>query len=383
MVNRAVNFLLQSGPVTGEERWEEDSGYSPSTLASIISAFICAASFAKTEQDNDKSAFLESYADFLRAHLEEWTVTTNGSLIPGISHYYVRLNPAKPGEVAEPGAVNTVELTLTSRRPGAPKSYPARNVVDGGCLQLVRYGILAADDPLIVETLRVIDATIKVETPLGPCWRRYNHDGYGQKPDGGPYEEWGEGRPWPLLTGERGHYELAAGHDYRPMIHAMEGFSNRTNLLPEQIWDGEEIPGTSLRCGGPSGSANPLLWAHSEYVRLLRSSHDGKVFDLISEVFARYGKTKPHSRFEFWLLKHPIRQAEKGHTLRVCAPEAFRLRWTADGWSTWQDSDSQPTGIGSEYFDIAAADFEEQVDFTFYWTGRQQWEGQNHTVRAR
>ncbi|MGC2657500.1 MAG: glycoside hydrolase family 15 protein, partial [Bryobacteraceae bacterium] len=382
MVNRAVNFLLQSGPVTGEERWEEDSGYSPSTLASIISAFICAASFAKTEQDKDKSAFLESYADFLRAHLEEWTVTTEGSLIPGASHYFVRLNPAKPGEVAAPGSVNTVELKLTSQRPGAPESYPARNVVDGGCLQLVRYGVLAADDPLIVATLPVIDATLKVETPFGPCWRRYNHDGYGQKPDGDPYDEWGEGRPWPLLTGERGHYELAAGHDYRPLIHAMEGFSNRTNLLPEQIWDGEDIPGTSLRCGGPSGSANPLLWAHSEYVRLLRSCHDGKVFDLIPEVFARYGKSKPHSRYEFWLPKHPIREAVKGNTLRVCAPEAFRLRWTADGWSSWHDSDSKPSGIGSEYFDIAPSEFEAQVEFTFYWTGRQQWEGHNHTVQA-
>src|SRR5690348_14767238 len=53
MVNRAVAFLLHSGPVTGEERWEEASGYSPSTLAVIISAFICAASFAhRTGQRN-------------------------------------------------------------------------------------------------------------------------------------------------------------------------------------------------------------------------------------------------------------------------------------------------------------------------------------------
>ena len=383
MVNRAVAFLLHSGPVTGEERWEEASGYSPSTLAAIISAFICAASFARAEQENDKAAFLESYADFLRAHLEEWTVTSDGSLVPGSSRYFVRLNPAKPGEVAGPGAVDTADLKITSQAPGCPESFPARNIVDAGFLQLVRYGILAADDPLVVESLRVIDAVLKVETPFGPCWHRYNHDGYGQKPDGGPYKHWGEGRPWPLLTGERGHYELAAGRDGRSLLHAMEQFSNGTCLLPEQIWDKADLPDTFLHCGGPTGSANPLLWAHSEYVRLLRSCHDGKVFDLIPEVVARYRDGKTRTKTEFWLAKHAIKQARKEHRLRICAPEPFRLRWTADSWKTWKDSDSEATGIGAEYFDIDPSDFESQVEFTFFWKDRQQWEGQNHLVETR
>jgi glucoamylase len=93
---------------------------------------------------------------------------------------------------------------------------------------LVRYGILSADDPLIFESLRVVDSVLKVEAPPGPCWHRYNHDGYGQKPGGGPFTSWGQGRFWPLLTGERGHYELAAGRDCRPFLHAMEKFSNAT-----------------------------------------------------------------------------------------------------------------------------------------------------------
>src|SRR5690348_16932803 len=126
MISRAVNFLLHSGPVTGEERWEEASGYSPSTLAVIISAFICAASFATTEQNNELASFLESYADFLRSHIEEWTVTTEGSLLPGTSRYFVRLNPIKPGEVAAPGHVNKAEFRLSSQAPGARQSYPAR-----------------------------------------------------------------------------------------------------------------------------------------------------------------------------------------------------------------------------------------------------------------
>ena len=382
MVDRAIAFLLHSGPVTGEERWEEASGYSPSTLAIIISAFVCAASFAHGDKDDSKADFLGSYADFLRAHLEEWTVTTRGSLAPGCSRYFVRLNPAQPGEVAAPGAVDTADLQLTSQPPGEPGSYPARNVVDAGFLQLVRYGILAADDPLVRESLRAVDAVLKVDTPLGPCWRRYNHDGYGQKPDGGPYKDWGQGRPWPLLTGERGHYELAAGKDARSLLQAIERFSNGLNLLPEQIWDQPDIPAANLHCGGPTGSANPLLWAHSEYVRLLRSVHDGKVFDLIPEVADRYRDGKTKRSVEFWLPKHPMSQARKGYTLRICAPGAFRLRWTADNWNSCTDSDSQATGIGAEYFDIGPSDFESQVEFTFYWKGRRQWEGKNHLVRA-
>lgn len=380
MVRRAVNFLLHSGPVTGEERWEEASGYSPSTLAVIIAAFICAASFASEEEDKETAAFLESYADFLRSHLEQWTVTTKGSLVPGLSRYFVRLNPAKPGEVAAPGAVDEAEFKLTSRAPGARQSYPARDIVDAGFLQLVRYGILSADDPLIAESIRAVDATLKTETPRGPCWHRYNHDGYGQRPDGGPYTDWGKGRPWPLLTGERGHYELAAGRDYRPLLHAMEQFSNGTCLLPEQIWDEADLPEAHLHCAGPTGSANPLLWAHSEYLRLLRSCHDREVFDLIPEVVARYQDAKPQHKVEFWLPKHPIRQTWKDHTLRICAPEPFRLRWSADQWKSWKDSESHATGIGGEYFDIAPADFQSQVEFTFFWTNRGQWEGQNHLV---
>ncbi|MGH9581917.1 MAG: glycoside hydrolase family 15 protein, partial [Bryobacteraceae bacterium] len=353
----------------------------PSTLAILIAAFICAASFARDEQDKGTAAFLESYADFLRSHLAEWTVTTEGSLVPGA--YFVRLNPAKPGEVAPPGAVNTAELKLPDQPPGSPELYPARDITGAGFLLLVRYGILAADDPLVVNTLRAVDATLKVDTPAGPCWRRYNHDGYGQRPDGGPFLHWGQGRPWPLLTGERGHYELAASRDSRPFLRAMEQFGNRTCLLAEQIWDEADIPEAHLRCGGPTGSAVPLLWAHSEYIRLLRSRHDGKVFDLIPEVAARYRKGKKLGKIEFWLPKYPIRQTKKGSTLRICAPEPFRLRWSADKGATHQEGESRRTAIGAEYFDLAASALRSEVAFTFFWTASGKWEDHGHLVQVQ
>jgi glucoamylase len=378
-VKRAVKFLLHSGPVTGEERWEETSGYSPSTLAVIITALVCAAGFARDEQDQETAAFLESYADFLRSHLEDWTVTTEGALVPG--PYFVRLNPAKPGEVAPPGSVNQAELKLPDQPPGAPESYPARDITDAGFLLLVRYGILAADDPLILNSIRAVDSTLKVDTCAGPCWHRYDHDGYGQRSDGSPYVHWGKGRPWPLLTGERGHYELAAGHDCRPFLHAMEQFSNGSCLLAEQIWDEADIPQADLRCGGPSGSAVPLLWAHSEYLRLLRSCQDGRVFDLVPEIAARYLKGKKLSRVEFWLPQHPIGHMKKDCTLRICAPEHFRLRWSADGGAK-QDGESRRSPIGAEYFDVPPSAFRQEVEFTFFSTGRGEWEPHSHRVEV-
>ena len=124
---------------------------------------------------------------------------------------------------------------------------------------------------LIVDSLKVVDAVLGVNTPFGPCWRRYNHDGYGQRHDGGPYEGWGQGRAWPLLTGERAHYELAAGKDIQALVGAIEQFSSEGGMLPEQIWDAPDLPERGMFLGRPSGSAMPLAWAHSEYIKLLRS----------------------------------------------------------------------------------------------------------------
>ena len=382
MVQRAAAFLLHRGPVTGEERWEEASGYSPSTLATVIAALICAAGFLRAANDDQGASFLENYADFLYAHLEEWTVTTKGTLVPGVSRYFVRLNPAKSGEAARPGAVDEATIELGDQPPGSPSSYPARDIVDAGFLQLVRYGILGAGDPLITDSLRVVDATLKVDTPGGPCWHRYNHDGYGQRPDGGPFVKWGRGRAWPLLTGERGHYEIEAGRDVRPLLRAMERFSNGAGLLPEQIWDEDDRPEAGMRRGGPTGSASPLLWAHSEYLRLLRSAHDRTVFDLIPDVRERYAGQRCPTRVEFWQPVHPISHARKNHTLRICAPEPFRLHWSQAGDPAWRDSDSRATSIGGEYVDLPAANLEPRIEFTFFWKDRNAWEGRNYQVEA-
>ncbi len=271
-------------------------------------------------------------------------------------------------------------MKMPDQPPDSPDSYPARDVIDAGFLQLVRYGIMAPDDPLIIDSLKVVDETLMRCTPAGKCWRRYNHDGYGQRPDGAPFEKWGQGGSWPLLAGERAHYELAARGNYSELIHGLEQFAAPNDLLPEQIWDEPDRLEAGLLNGRPTGSAVPLLWAHAEYIRLLRSAVDGQVFDLIPEVAARYLQQKPESRVEYWLPKHPIHRARRQCTLRVCAPEPFRLRWSNDKWASYRDSDSTGTAIGAEYSDLGPSSIQAGVEFTFFWKQRDQWEGRNYGV---
>src|SRR6185437_15115287 len=171
----------------------------------------------------------------------------------------------------------------------------------------------------------VVDAVLKVQTPFGPCWRRYNHDGYGQHPDGSAYNGWGRGGAWPLLTGERGHYELACGRDVAPYVQAMERLANHLHMLPEQIWDLPDLPAGFLRFGRASGSAMPLMWAHAEYIRLLRSRADGVPFSLIPAVAARYRGARPKGRhdLEIWSWRRQVARVKPGSTLRVQLPSAF------------------------------------------------------------
>jgi len=381
MVLKAAAYLIQEGPATPQERWEENSGYSPSTLASNIAALVCAAQFARKRGDAGTAEYLESYADFLESHVEAWTVTTRGSLVPGISRHFIRIHPVDTGDPRPDEDPNRGVLRIRNRPPGAPSDFPAKDIVDAGFLELVRYGVRKAGDPLIEDSLRVVDAVLKVETPFGPCWRRYNHDGFGQRDGGEPYMGWGKGRAWPLLTGERGHYEIAAGRDARAHVRAMEGFASKGGMLPEQIWDEEECPGGRMCLGRPTGSAMPLMWAHAEYVKLLRSSRDGAVFDRVQAVADRYLRKGRRKSLEIWKFNRQPGSAAAGSTLRAQAPAPFRLRWTLDEWRTPKDSDSSPTAIGIHYADMEIPRQQRgPVRFTFYWPGRGGWEGRDFAV---
>ncbi|MFH1834358.1 MAG: glycoside hydrolase family 15 protein, partial [bacterium] len=353
MVLRAAGYLVRHGPATQQERWEEVSGYSPATLASNIAALVCAAQFARQRDDPVSAEFLEDYADFLECHVEEWTVTSDGTLHPEVKRHYIRILPVdvddpRPEEDPDRGI-----LALKNVPPSEPSEHPAKDVVDPGFLELVRYGIRPADDPTILGSMRVADAALKVDTPAGPCWHRYNHDGYGQREDGGPFEGWGRGRAWPLLTGERAHYELSLGKDVSDLVAAMEQFASPTGLLPEQVWDEDDNPRLHMYLGKPTGSAMPLMWAHAEYIKLLRSARDGRVFDRVEAVARRYLHDRPScKKLEIWKPNRQPQRVGRGTALRIQAPRGFKLLYTLDDWKTQILVDAATTGLGIDFTDF-------------------------------
>jgi len=386
LVRKGAAYLIRNGPVTQQERWEEASGYSPSTLASNIAALICASVFLRKRGDAETAAFIEEYADYLEAHVEEWTVTGTGTLAGGTSKYFMRILPEKIGQEHPAEDKDSRLLHIANHAPGEQSDFPARDVVDGGFLELVRYGIRNADDATIVSTIKVIDAVIKTDTPAGPTWHRYNHDGYGQQADGGPFTQFGVGRVWPLLTGERGHYELAAGRSTETCIRAMEGLASTTGLLPEQAWDQADEPRIYMFLGQPTGSAMPLMWAHAEYIKLLRSTADGKVYDTIPEVAERYlSRSGERKRLEVWKQNRQVRFMHAGEALRVQGDAPFTLRWSSDDWKSEQDAKSTRNALEIDYVDLTDAPKSPGVciRFTFLWTEGSRWEGKNYDVTVR
>lgn len=381
MVRAAAAYLIKHGPATQQERWEENGGYSPSTLAINIVALICAADFARSRNDEPGARFMEDYADFLESHIEKWTVTTSGTLVEGVTSHYIRILPVGIGEHSPDEDPNRGVVVIANQPAGEPLRVPAKEIVDAGFLELVRYGIRSATDPRIEDSLKVVDSVLKIETSFGPCWRRYNHDGYGQKDNGSSYTGSGVGRAWPLLTGERGHYELAAGRSPREYIRAMERFASIGGMLPEQIWDTADIPAAGMYIGRPTGAAMPLAWAHAEYIKLLRSSADGRPFDLIPIVAERYQASEGRHDLEIWKPNRQVRQVAPGHILRIQAPRRFLIHWSTDDWQTFEDRESEATGLGIDFVDLPpAAALQGTIRFTLYWFTERQWEGCDYAV---
>jgi glucoamylase len=274
MCRRAASFLVRSGPWTRRDRWEDTSGLTPFTLATGVAALLVASEMAARYGEPDLSIRFRAVADEWNALIDRELYRHGGVLAEhvGVEGYYVR-----------------------SRARGAPFPSPLdlgrlpKTEVSPDALALVRFGLRRPDDPRIVNTVAVIDATLKHELAGGPSWRRYSGDEYGEYDDGRPFDGHGVGRCWPILTGERAHYELASGRPDRAksLLSAIESFATETGMLPEQVWDGAVSRG-GLAPGRPTGSAAPLGWAHAEYVLLCRSISDGTVFDMPEVTRRRY-----------------------------------------------------------------------------------------------
>jgi glucoamylase len=286
-VKKAADFIVANGPQTPQERWENQSGWSPATIASEIAALVCAADIARHNGDTTSAAHYEAVADDWQKNVESWTATSNGPY--SSSPYYLRLT--KDGK---PNAGTTYSIG-----DGGPSAEDQRAVVDPSFLELVRLGVKRADDPVIKNTIGVVDQRLGVDTPNGTFWHRFSFDGYGETRDGGP---WGISQPdtfttlgrlWPIFAGERGEYELLArAGSPRARLAAMAGSANDGGMMPEQVWD-ENPP--SGRPGFPRGegtfSATPLAWTHAQFVRLAWSLDAHAPVEQPKVVACRYVRT--------------------------------------------------------------------------------------------
>ena len=383
MVRNAVSFILRNGPVTQQDRWEEDAGYSPFTLAAEISALLAAADIADLTGHAEQAQTMRDAADAWNDNIERWVYATGGDLAQqlGIDGYYVRIAPPDTDGAASP----TQGFVPIKNRPPGQDGERAYHIISPDALALVRFGLRAPDDPRILNTLRAIDALLSVELPQGPCWYRYNGDGYGEHKDGSAFDGTGIGRPWPLLAGERGHYALAGGHrdEAEALLTLMENStSGQSRLLPEQVWDSADIPALELFRGKPTGSACPLVWAHSEYVKLRRSIRDNEIFDHPPQTVKRYLVEKHVRQIFGWRFNNKTRSVPRNKTLRIVLLTPGRVHWSVDGWKTSHDTDARDTGLGIYTLDLPTASLPvgAKAVFTFFWPAENRWEGKDYVV---
>ncbi len=271
-VEALANYLVANGPTTPQERWEENGGYSPATMAAEIAGLVCAASIAEANGATSQAATYQSTALSWASQVDGLTYTTTGSY--GGGSYFLRITPdGNPNSGASIGIAN------------GGGSHDDRTVVDPSFLELVRLGIKAATATDITNTLPVVDSQLKVTTPEGPIWHRYDFDGYGETSSGGDYTGSGTGNPWPVLTGERGEYDVADGNlsGAQSLLATMAGAANAGYQIPEQVWGGSTGTG-GFTFGQPDNSSTPLMWAMAQYVRLAIDISAGQDTDTPSVV---------------------------------------------------------------------------------------------------
>ncbi|HEX5314710.1 MAG TPA: glycoside hydrolase family 15 protein, partial [Gammaproteobacteria bacterium] len=375
MVRRALAYLIANGPASSQDRWEEDAGINAFTLAVMIAALVEGSQFLE-EPDRGTALMI---ADTWNARIEDWTWAEGTELAQklGVPGYYLRIAPA---DVLTREDAKSEDMLIKNR--SYDNHLDANDQVATDFLQLVRYGLRRADDPKIVASVRVMDQLLRSDTPNGPVWHRYNNDGYGEHRDGRPFDGTGHGRGWPLLTGERGHYALAAGEDPLPYLEAMAAMTGPGGLIPEQVWDSDPISERGLYPGKPSGSAMPLVWAHGEFIKLCVSREMHRPCDRPPLTWARYQGKRPTIDWRDWRLHLAPRRLPAAHTLRLLLPEAAQVHWGVNGWQRIADVETHPVGLGLHQADLPTKKLPvgTTVDLTFRWLDRDTWQGEDFAV---
>ncbi len=355
-IKLAAEFLAHNGPGTGQERWEEMGGYSPSTIAAEIAGLVCAASLATAAGDTSAANFYLQKADEWRNNVANWTFTTTGfhnkSCKDCNGKYYVRIT-------ANQDPNDDVNLAFGN---GAG-THGERWIVDGGFLELVRMGAMSPSDWTILETLPEYDAILKQTIDgKGEAWFRYNYDGYGEYNDGRNYDGSGRGRLWPIFTAERGIYEIAKAGDgskgeaYRK---ALKAFSSPAGFIPEQIWNNNaNITGwqtdtpPGYQVGAATKSMQPLSWAMGEYINLIAAMNQNHS-DAPTVVCQRYACDKPQTTVTFKVKANTV----FGENIYLVGSSPLLSNWVSasaiklspTNYPVWNVTVSLPVGTPLEY----------------------------------
>ncbi len=377
LITKAIQYLVKNGPVTPQDRWEEDGGYTAFTLACEISALLVGADFYEDKGLKKEAQYIREIADYWNANIEKWTYAEKTNLCKKykVDGYYVRitsddLNPRKVDEIIE-----------VKNRPPDHSFKPASEIVSCDTLALVRFGLRSAEDPKILNTIKVIDALLKKETKCGPVWKRYNEDGYGEHKNGDAFDGTGIGRGWPLITAERAHYEIAKGNFKRAkeLLKAVINQSGENYLIPEQIWDEKDIPKKFLFNGRPTLGAMPLVWAHAEYLKLVRSLNDEKIYDCPKQTLKRYKGKKPSTHLQIWKPNHRIKHLDSSKTLRIETFESCAIIYTL-GKKEFKKK-MLDTHLGLYYVDIKPSNWKGCSKIQFKFEGHSKYKKKSFSIK--
>ncbi len=319
VVQRAIAYLIRSGPVTPQDRWEENRGVSVFTLVVMITAIVAGADLIPDEQEDEREYVL-SYADYLNRRIEDWLYVEGTKLDRkyGTSGHYIRMATDEifGGQHGQLPIANHSDLSL-----------PADEVVSMDFTYLSRMGLRRPEDRRMLDTLKVSEGELRGDTPNGPSFHRYTADGYGEHDDGSPFDGRGRGRLWPLLTGERGVLATQLGENPKVYLDALCHMTGPGGMLPEQVWDSDPIPERGLYPGRPSGSAMPLLWAQAEFVTLAVASVTGEPVELLDVVVKRYGFERPEPDTWHWRETRRFRSCRAASICLWKAVSRFACTW--------------------------------------------------------
>jgi len=356
LVRRAAVYLIRNGPLTPLDRWEDAGGLSPATLAASIAALVSASEFAHVAGEHVAAAHFLHVADYWADRVEAWCYSVERG-------HYVRLG-ADPETGPGPEAVLSTDF-----------------------IELVRLGVRRPDHPEVRASIAQVDTHLLWVGPGGPAWRRYTGDAYGELPDGRPWEPGavgGVGRPWPLLAGERAQYEfLAGGNRVTGLARTYESFAGPGLMLPEQVWDAKPIPQRGLLPGMATNSASPLGWAHAEYLKLLSTIANQRCGDLLPQVQQRYCVDPPHEPAFVWTAAHQIRTFEHGRRVKVQLLEPATVRWSADEWASYKESQTVDTALGLHVAELPTQIMRPGAVMSWTVHYADRWEGRNYPLTCR